>query len=112
MKKLESVHREGSNSLPYGAVILSYNPKPWLPFIENIKYKQCSFPMENYSSGNGKVPCWCGNMLSLAHAGILHSSMLEAIYGMEECKMPAWATDKMFPHQQGAFPFPELQLSR
>jgi hypothetical protein len=50
--------------------------------------------------------------LSLAHTGILHSSMPEDIYGMEECKMPAWASDKMFPHQQGALPFPELQLSR
>jgi hypothetical protein len=38
--------------------------------------------------------------------------MPEDIYGMEECKMPAWARDKMFPHHQGAFPFPELQLSR
>jgi hypothetical protein len=49
----------------------------------------------------------------LAHAGILflHSSMPEDIYGME-CKIPAWTREKMFPHQQGAFPFPELQLSR
>jgi hypothetical protein len=38
--------------------------------------------------------------------------MPENIYGMEECKMSAWARDKTFPHQQGAFPFPELQLSR
>jgi hypothetical protein len=46
------------------------------------------------------------------HAGILHSSMLEHIYGIVECKLPAWARDKMFQHQQGAFPFPELQLFR
>jgi hypothetical protein len=32
--------------------------------------------------------------------------------GMEECKIPVWARDKMFPHKQGAFPFPELQFSR
>jgi hypothetical protein len=37
--------------------------------------------------------------------------MPEDIYGMEECKTPAWAREKMFPHQQGVFPFPELQLS-
>ncbi len=30
--------------------------------------------------------------------------------GMEECKIPAWAKDKMFRHQQGAFSVPELQL--
>jgi hypothetical protein len=53
-----------------------------------------------------------GNILSLAHAGILHSSMLEDISGMEECKIPSWARDKMFRCQQGAFSFPELQFSR
>jgi hypothetical protein len=31
--------------------------------------------------------------LSLAHSGILHSSMLEMSSGMEECKITAWARD-------------------
>jgi hypothetical protein len=34
------------------------------------------------------------------------------ISGMEECKIPAWARDKMFRHKQGAFSFLELQISR
>jgi hypothetical protein len=29
---------------------------------------------------------------------------------MEECKILARTRDKMFPHPQGAFPFPELQF--
>ncbi len=49
--------------------------------------------------------------ISLAHAGILHSSMLEGISGMEKCKIPAWARDKIFRHEQGAFSFPELNFS-
>jgi hypothetical protein len=36
--------------------------------------------------------------------------MPEDISGNEEYKMPAWARDKMFRHQQGAFSFPKLQL--
>jgi hypothetical protein len=40
------------------------------------------------------------------------SPMAEDISGNEKYKMPAWARDKMFRHQQGAFPFPELQLSK
>jgi hypothetical protein len=43
---------------------------------------------------------------------ILQSSMPEDIYGMEEYKMPARARYRMFRHQQGAFPFSELQLSK
>jgi hypothetical protein len=42
--------------------------------------------------------------LSLAHAGILHSSMPEDISGMEE--------EKKFPGPTGAFLFPERQFSR
>ncbi len=34
------------------------------------------------------------------------------ISGMEERKIPAQVRDKMFWHQQGSFPFPELQFSR
>jgi hypothetical protein len=34
--------------------------------------------------------------LSLAPTGILFSSMLEMSSGMEECKITAWARDKMF----------------
>jgi hypothetical protein len=30
----------------------------------------------------------------------------------EECKIPAWAMDKIFWHKQGVFSFPELQISR
>jgi hypothetical protein len=30
---------------------------------------------------------------------------------VEECKIPAWARDKIFRHQQGAFPCPEPQFS-
>jgi hypothetical protein len=50
--------------------------------------------------------------LFLAHAGILHSTMLEEISNMEESKIPAWARDKMFRHQKGGFSFPELHFSR
>jgi hypothetical protein len=38
--------------------------------------------------------------------------MPEEISNMEECKIPAWARDKMFRQQQGLFSFPELQFSR
>jgi hypothetical protein len=41
---------------------------------------------------SGKLQFWewkstrcCGNIFSLAHVGILHSSMLEDMHGMEEC---------------------------
>jgi hypothetical protein len=50
--------------------------------------------------------------MSLAHAGILYFSMQEDISGMEKCKIPARARDKMFQYLQGAFSFPELQFSR
>jgi hypothetical protein len=36
----------------------------------------------------------------------------EDMSSMEQCKIPEWARGKMFPHQQGADPFPELQFSR
>jgi hypothetical protein len=38
--------------------------------------------------------------------------MPEDISDTEECKKPAWAKDKMFRHQQGAFLIPEMQFSR
>jgi hypothetical protein len=59
------------------------------------RYLKRSSPLENCSSGNGKRPCWCRNIFSLAHAGVLHSSMLEMSSGMEECKITAWARDNM-----------------
>ncbi len=59
------------------------------------RYLKCSSPLENCSSGNGKRPCWCWNILSLAHTGILHSSMLDMSSGMEECKITAWARYNM-----------------
>jgi hypothetical protein len=59
-----------------------------------------------------KIPVLARDILSLAHAVILHSSMPEDIFSMEECKLPVWARDKMFLNQQGLFPFPELQFSR
>jgi hypothetical protein len=59
-----------------------------------------------------KITAWVRDILYLAHAVILHSSMPEDISSMEECKIPVWARDKMFQHQQGLFPFPELQFSR
>jgi hypothetical protein len=59
------------------------------------RYLKRSFPLENCSSGNGKRPCWCRKIFSLAHAAILHSSMLEMSSGMEECKITAWAKDNM-----------------
>ncbi len=59
------------------------------------RYLKRSSPLENCISGNGKRPCWCRNIFSLAHAGILHSSMLEMSSGMEECKITAWAKDNM-----------------
>jgi hypothetical protein len=62
--------------------------------------KNWSSSLENCSSGNGKATCWCGNILFLAHAGILYSSMPEDIYVMEECKMPAWAREKIFPEER------------
>jgi hypothetical protein len=60
-----------------------------------------------------KKPAKARGILSLAHAVILHSSMPEDISSMEEGNIPpAWAREKMFRHQQGLFPFPELQFSR
>jgi hypothetical protein len=29
---------------------------------------------------------------------------------MEECKIPAWAREKIFRHRQGTFSFPELHF--
>jgi hypothetical protein len=58
------------------------------------------------------IPAWVRGILSLAHAVILYSSMPEDISSMEECNIPVWARGKMFRHQQGLFPFPELQFSR
>jgi hypothetical protein len=57
-------------------------PRHRLPCIKEHKYKIFSSSMENCSSGNGIAPCWCRNILSLAHAGILHSSMPEDVSGM------------------------------
>jgi hypothetical protein len=71
---------------------------------KNTKYKILSPPLT--------FPAWARDILNLAHAIILHSSMPEDISGMEECNIPVWARDKMFRHQQGLFPFPELQFSR
>jgi hypothetical protein len=59
------------------------------------RYLKRSSPLENCSSGNGKRPCWCRNIFSLAHTGILHSSMVEISSVMEECKITAWARDNM-----------------
>jgi hypothetical protein len=59
-----------------------------------------------------KITAWARDVLSLAHAVILPSPMLEDISSMEECKIPVWARNKMSRHQQGLFPFPELQFSR
>jgi hypothetical protein len=47
---------------------------------------------------------WCRNILTLAHAGILHSSMPEDISGMGE--------GQNLPEPTGAFSFPELLFSR
>jgi hypothetical protein len=91
---------------------LSYTPRPQLPGtsehqIENIK------PFSDISGTEEcKIPAWARDMFSLAHAVILHSSILEDISSMEEWKIPAWARVKMFRHLQGLFPFPELQFSR
>jgi hypothetical protein len=46
------------------------------------------FSLENFSFGNGKD-----------------------ISGMEECKIPSWARDKMFWHQPDAFSYQELKFS-
>jgi hypothetical protein len=59
-----------------------------------------------------KITAWARDLMFIAYAVILHSSMPENISSMEECKIPAWARDKMFRHQQGLFPIPELQFSR
>jgi hypothetical protein len=40
--------------------------------------------LENCSFGNGKVPCGCMNILSLAYAGILHSSMPEDMLNLNK----------------------------
>jgi hypothetical protein len=52
-----------------------------------------------------------GKILSLVHFGILFSSLPEISFGEEECKIPAWAKDKMFRHQQENFFIP-MQFSR
>ncbi len=39
-------------------------------------YLKWSSPLEKYRPGNEKPPCWCRNILPLAHTDILHSSML------------------------------------
>ncbi len=48
-------------------------------------------------SGKLHAPCWCQNLFSLAHAGILHSSMPEMFSGMEKCKMPAMGEGQNVP---------------
>jgi hypothetical protein len=93
-------------------LILSYTPRPQLPHTSLFKIIKIKHP--SYISGMEKCKrsAWARKVLSLAHAVILHSSMPEDISSMEECKIPVWARDKMFRHQQGLFPFPELQFSR
>jgi hypothetical protein len=59
-----------------------------------------------------KIPAWVRGNLSFPHAVILHSSMPEDISSMEECNLSVWVREKIFRHQQGLFPFPELQFSR
>ncbi len=39
-------------------------------------YLKWSSPLEKCRPGNEKPPCWCRNILPLAHTDILHSSML------------------------------------
>jgi hypothetical protein len=43
---------------------------------------------------------------------IKYYAFLSDIYGMEECKIPAWARDNMFRDQQTVFSFPQFQFSR
>jgi len=65
-------------------LILSYTPRPQLPGttehqIQNIK------PFSDISGTEEcKIPAWARDMFSLAHAVILHSSMLEDISSIEE----------------------------
>ncbi len=74
------------------------------------RYLKWSPPLENCSSGNGKRPRWCRNILSLGHTGILHSSRLEMSSGMEECKITAWARNILSLAHAGILhsPMPEM----
>ncbi len=45
-------------------------------------YSKWSSPLEKCRPGNEKAPCWCRNILPLAHTDILLSSMLEISSGI------------------------------
>jgi hypothetical protein len=53
-----------------------------------------------------------GNILSLAHAGILHFSMPEYISGKEVYKIPAMGEGQNVLAPLGGFLIPELQFFR
>ncbi len=69
----------------------------------DTKYKQRSFPLEKLQFWEWKSLLLVREHLVPRLSCILQSAMPEDIYGIEEYKMPAWARDKMFPHQQGTF---------
>ncbi len=50
--------------------------------------------------------------MSLAHTGILHSSMLEMSSGMEECKITAWARYNMSLAHAGILQFSMPEMSK
>jgi hypothetical protein len=82
-EKKKSVSREG-------VLIRSYTPRPRLLCMRAQKYNILKPPLENCSSGNGKAPRWCRNILPLP----MYSEV-------EDCKTPAWARDKLFIHGRG-----------
>jgi hypothetical protein len=66
---------------------------------ESAKFEILSHPLTFPAWRNiNKIPAWARNILFLALAGILHSSMPEDISDMEKCKILAWARDKMILH--------------
>jgi hypothetical protein len=80
--------KSASRMVQIQVLILSCRiPETTVTFHESSKYEILSHP------------------LTFLHAGNISDK--------EECKIPAWARNKCyFWHQQGAFPFPELQFSR
>ncbi len=62
------------------AYIHTWNREPMERAIQikihcNKSLSKWSSPLENCSCGNEKATCWSWNIFSLAHAGILHSSI-------------------------------------
>jgi hypothetical protein len=75
------VDPHGSISIIHSKFFITlHHSYPTLHCYKN--YSKWSCPLEKCRSGNEKAPCWCRNILPLAHTDILLSSMLEISPGL------------------------------